>query len=69
MSDEAKPSYGYAVQQLKCTLEVGTLKSGIVVLVGINILVGKLVGNNKPNGWNKHTGENNCYQTSIYALE
>ena len=34
-----------------------TLKSGIVVLVGINVLVGKLVRKNKRTGWSKHTGE------------
>ena len=34
--------------------EMLTLESGIVVLVGINVLVGKLVRNNKRTGWNKY---------------
>ena len=45
--------------QSHCNLIVCTLESGIVVLVGINVLVGKLVRNNKRAGWNKHTGGKN----------
>ena len=35
-----------------------TLKSGIVVLVGINVLVGRFVKNYKSTGWNKIGGKN-----------
>ena len=32
---------------------LSTLRCGIVVFVGINVLVGKLVRKNKRTGWNK----------------
>ena len=50
-------------------MNVCTLESGIVVLVGISVLVGTFVKINKRTGPNKHTGVEFLRQKYHFSLE